>query len=558
MKRKVLAFVLILSMVFAAGSQAIADAAVDTPLNLPITGQTFSLGSRHSLAITEDGTLWAWGDNRYGQLGDGTTNNSSVPVKIMENIAAVSAGLWHSMAITNDGTLWGWGMGYFGRIGDGTMYERHSPVKIMENVTFVSASHNYSIAIKTDGTLWSWGWNGTGELGTGEVGGNQLTPVKILENVVAASTGISLRVAIKADGTMWGWGRNYGLILPSSSDSVTRPIEITFRGNLANTVWTNVSVGNASAIMHILPNGTLFSWGRTPMRSPFTNVAFISAGTSHYAAIRTDGSLYTWGRNSNGQIGDGTVTTYIVTHREIPGMPFPSLSFAIDENNNRTSPVKVMDSAVAVAVGWQHTMALKTDGSLWAWGNNSYGQLGDGTVTTYYPTFPDRPFMNYIIYENNNRSTPIHIMDNVKMPYNAVVPPLAHPSTQSLLLNGEPVAFNAYNINWSNYFRLRDLAYALNGTAAQFSVGWDEQNNAINLVRGEHYTPIGGEMVGRYNGIRTPLLTSSNVFVDGEAVTLNAFHIDGFNYFRLRDLGAALNFEVDWDEATNTIIINTH
>jgi hypothetical protein len=134
----------------------------------------------------------------------------------------------------------------------------------------------------------------------------------------------------------------------------------------------------------------------------------------------------------------------------------------------------------------------------------------------------------------------------------------ARPTTATVLVNGQNVRFQAYNINDNNYFKLRDIAYALNGTSAQFYVGWDEVDNAIFLVSGYAYQPIGGELQGVSAGSVTAMPTVSGIFLNGERINPTAFNINGSNYFMLRDLAAVLGFGVDWDGATSTILITTN
>jgi|GEM_PF-3591666 len=137
-------------------------------------------------------------------------------------------------------------------------------------------------------------------------------------------------------------------------------------------------------------------------------------------------------------------------------------------------------------------------------------------------------------------------------------PPLtANPTASTVLVNGKNVAFDAYNINGNNYFKLRDLAYILSGTEKQFDVGWDGANNAISLTSGQSYTVVGGEMQGKGAGAKTPAPTTSKIIKDGAEVSFTAYNIEGNNYFKLRDIGAAFNFGVTWDGAKNTIVIDT-
>ena len=134
---------------------------------------------------------------------------------------------------------------------------------------------------------------------------------------------------------------------------------------------------------------------------------------------------------------------------------------------------------------------------------------------------------------------------------------VAKPTSSAILVNGKDVVFDAYNISGNNYFKLRDLAYTLSGTEKQFDVEWDGVKNAIVLTNGKAYTVVGGEMSGRGVGEKTPVLTSSMICIDGKEAQLTAYNIEGNNYFKLRDIGDALNFGVDWDGVNKTIVIDT-
>jgi hypothetical protein len=133
----------------------------------------------------------------------------------------------------------------------------------------------------------------------------------------------------------------------------------------------------------------------------------------------------------------------------------------------------------------------------------------------------------------------------------------ATPTASRVLVNGKEVSFDAYNINYNNYFKLRDIAYILNGTEKQFEIEYDSMTRAITLTSGKAYTAVGGEMAGKRPGDKTPAPSVSEIYLDGEKLHLTVYTIDGNNYFKLRDLGAALNFGVDWDGANNTILIDT-
>ena len=134
---------------------------------------------------------------------------------------------------------------------------------------------------------------------------------------------------------------------------------------------------------------------------------------------------------------------------------------------------------------------------------------------------------------------------------------VARPISATVLINGKNVAFDAYSILGNNYFKLRDLAYALSGTGKQFDVGWDGENNAISLTIGKPYIPIGGDMVRGSSDNKTPSISESKVYFNGKEVKFTAYNIGGNNYFKLRDIGETLDFKITWDSASNTISINT-
>lgn len=281
-----------------------------------------SAGFEYSTFVKTDGTLWAMGENSYGQLGDGTTNIRATPVRVATGVASVSAGYQHTLFLKTDGTLWAMGANTHGQLGDGTTTNRSIPVQVDTGVASVSAGRFHSVFVKTDGTLWGMGMNGSGQLGSG-YSAKPFTPVQIATGVVSASAGgFSDATAdgghtlfVKIDGTLWAMGANaYGQLGDGTTTKRSIPVQ--------------VDIG----------------------------VVSISAGGRHSMFVKTDGSLWAMGDNYYGQLG----AAYDAV-----------ASF-------RTIPVQVATGVALVFAGSTHTLFVKTDGSLWAVGENRFGEFGLG------------------------------------------------------------------------------------------------------------------------------------------------------------------------------------
>lgn len=329
-------------------------------------------GSYHTAVVTSNGTLWTWGTNWSGQLGDGTTTVRALPVAPsgMTSVTVVATGDSHTVAVKSDGTAWGWGANSSGQVGDGTTTQRNAPVQItsLSNVVAVAAGASHSLALKSDGTLFAWGSNAQGQLGDGTTT-QRLLPVQVsvLTSVIAIAAANNHSLALKSDGTLWAWGSNgNGQLGDGTTTQRNAPVQVP-----SLTSVTAIAAGAAHSLA-LKSDGSAWAWGYNAMgqlgdgtttqrTSPVavTNLGAstsIAAGAYHSAAIRQDGSLWTWGWNPYGQLGDGTTT-------------------------NVSTPVSVgaVSGATKVAAGQSHTIAITTDGVVWAFGLNSSKQIGDGT-----------------------------------------------------------------------------------------------------------------------------------------------------------------------------------
>jgi alpha-tubulin suppressor-like RCC1 family protein len=329
-------------------------------------------------------TLWTWGNNSNGQLGDNTTTNKSTPVTTLAggtNWKQVAGGKGlnanFTAAIKTDGTLWIWGLNSTTQLGDNTAVNRSTPVTTFAggaNWKQVSCGQAHAAAIKTDGTLWTWGVNTSGQLGSNNLAQSN-TPVTTFAgrtNWKQVACGRFHTAAIKTDGTLWNWGVNTVGSLGDNTVTQRNTPVTTFAGG---TNWKQVacSVGFTAAIK---TDGTLWTWGNnlqgqlgdntiiqrsTPVTTFVggTNWKQVTCGYNHTAAIKTDGTLWTWGLNTFGQLGSNNLAQSNT----------PVTTFAGGTNWKQ------------VACGNALTAAVKTDGTLWTWGQNTSGQLGDNTIT---------------------------------------------------------------------------------------------------------------------------------------------------------------------------------
>lgn len=418
-----------------------AAAASPEPVGLDYSlpfGDTISAGASHMVAIKADGTLWTWGHNTHNELGVGASEEPvRAPVQVpVDNVVSVSASDFTTSVLTADGELWNWGghdgNGKLGREADG---DDVPPGKVMGGVTQISSGNLHNAAITQDNTMWVWGANRMGQLGNGGKGNKRFEgllvsydyeslPVRAMENVRMSAAGGDQTFAVLNDGSLWAWGSNdrgqLGNMAPGETD----------KDLLGTTVHETVKykeemdiTDTDGAVWHIKPHteevtyiyqpvpikvmegvekvdtdyytiilktdGSVWTCGThsfsggdsySPERV-LDGAVDVATGGGAFAAIKKDGSLWTWGLNDCGQLG----REYDLTANQ--------------------EPAKVMDDVVAVTVGNECMAALKKDGSLWAWGSNYLGQLGVDTTKV----------------ENKWKSvyTPVKVMDGVALPARA-------------------------------------------------------------------------------------------------------------------------------------------
>ena len=357
-----------------------------------------AIGDAHSCALKTDGTLWCWGANGDGQLGIGTTvTPNPLPVQVAllgADVVEVDAGMAHTCVRKRDGTVWCWGRNSSGQLGDGTADGdacrnapcRSSPQQVKalgDKSSKIASGSLHTCVLTKDGAAFCWGGNSAGQLGDGTMSPANTSPVQVQtlsSDVVAIAAGGGHSCALKTDRTVWCWGRNVaGQIGNGTLDDKPSPAQVLgLSGEVAE-----VDVGDLRSCARRL-DGTLWCWGSNnggilgdgtfdgqacfsgdpcrpmPIQIAALGVAIaeIALGTSHTCARKNDASLWCWGRNTYGQLGDGT--------RDDSSLPVQ---------------VRALGSAVIeVATGAAHSCARKSDSTVWCWDLNRTGQLGDGTI----------------------------------------------------------------------------------------------------------------------------------------------------------------------------------
>ncbi|HET7013707.1 MAG TPA: hypothetical protein VFI65_07350 [Streptosporangiaceae bacterium] len=344
-----------------------------------VMAAVFSLGVMQASGAPTSrpvGSVWSWGSNKWGDLGDGTTSNQVVPVAVQfqlpagARVTSVAAGVAHTLALTSGGGVFGWGDNFQGEVGDGSTKVRHVPVPVKlpagVKVSQIGAGCYDSIALTSKAGVLAWGRNDFGELGDGTRTDQVLpVPVKLPKGTkaTAVSAGCYFSLALTSTGQVLAWGRNdSGQLGNGKTANSRRPVLVKFpAGVKIKSIWAGINTG-----MAITVSGQIYSWQGLPVKMKFPaasrvgTVTALASGRDFTLALTSRGQVFAWGGNSNGQLGDGN-------------------------GNASSQPVKVHLPAGAVATGISATMhtgyAVTTTGQVLAWGSNENGALGNGSGT---------------------------------------------------------------------------------------------------------------------------------------------------------------------------------
>jgi alpha-tubulin suppressor-like RCC1 family protein len=331
----------------------------------------------NSLALKSDGSVWAWGRGDEGQLGNGTRTDSNVPVRVanLNCVTAIAVGGNQGLALRTDGSAWAWGGNSRGQLGDGTGANSDTPVAVNglgAGVVAIAAGDQNSLALKSDGSVWAWGRNDRGQLGNGTSNDSEVpVPVSgLASGVIQIADGGDFSLALRTDGSVWGWGNNFsGQLGNATPETLNTPTPV--KGLAAGVKAISVGEGHSLAL---LANGSVLAWGKntsgelgngttkdTPVPTLVSGlgsgVIAVAVGRDDFSlALKSDGSVWAWGWGAAGQLGDGSSAD-----RHVP-----------------TPVTGLRNGVTAIAGGGGGGLALKSDGSVWAWGTNNHGELGNG------------------------------------------------------------------------------------------------------------------------------------------------------------------------------------
>ena len=342
---------------------------------------TVSAGAGHTCALTLEGGAKCWGNNWYGQIGDGTTTNQSTPVDVIglgSGVGSILAGSTHTCALTTNGEAQCWGSNWYGQLGDGTLIDRSTPAAVIgldSGLVTISLGDYHTCGLTVYGRVKCWGSNEFGALGNGRMPKNRNEPVPVsglVSGVSAIDAGSKHNCVLTAVGAVHCWGgNNRGQLGDGTIGNNSSPVAVSELGSGVAAIsagWFHtcgLTTGGGVKCWGSNEFGQLGDGTKIDRHTSIdvfglnSGVVAIAAGHGHSCALSTDGGVMCWGTNLSGQLGDGTTI-------------------------ESSTPVAVsgLESGVAViAAGVAHTCALTTGGGVMCWGNNWYGELGDGTYT---------------------------------------------------------------------------------------------------------------------------------------------------------------------------------
>lgn len=338
---------------------------IRTRLPVAVKPSLSSNGGSHTAALMSDGTVWSWGSNGDGQLGDASRLERNIPVQVndLTSVVSVVATNNNGFALKTDGTVWAWGNNFVGGLGDGTTSDRQTPVRVqgLGNVKAIGSGERNSggFAIMEDGSVWQWG-QGSPKVIAG------------LANITAVAAASGHTLALKSDGTVWAWGFNdRGQLGDGTTTTRQAPAQVPGLTDVVAVAASSILLGVSRSVA-VKADGTVWSWGDgaygalgdgtlaprlTPAAIPgLQGVVAATASSRHTLVLKADGTVWSWGQNFFGALGDGTTT-------------------------DRNTPVQVKDltDVIGIGAGSAHSVALRRDGTVWTWGLGAQGQLGDGT-----------------------------------------------------------------------------------------------------------------------------------------------------------------------------------
>ena len=352
-----------------------------------LNAQSIAGGKFFTLTICSDGTVWSSGFNARGQLGNDTTINSVIFIQAsIGDVRAVSAGGENSMALKTDSTVWAWGLNDKGQFGNGATSGSNpnpTPVQVLSlsGITKISAGWEHCLALDNNGIIWAWGGNYYGQLGDGTTSA-KTTPFQVpgLSNIVSIAASEHHSMALENNGKVWVWGYNSNGQIGNGNSGLFLKQLTPFNVSSLNSVnIIDITAGSYSS-MALASDSTLWVWGRNgdgqlgdnsnidrlnPVHlTSISGIIDVDTKGFHSIALAADGQVWTWGRNSGGQLGNGSTTL----------------------SNSPVLLTKISDVS-EISTGSQSSIALKNDGTLWTWGNNIFGELGNSTTTdTIWPS----------------------------------------------------------------------------------------------------------------------------------------------------------------------------